>query len=299
MLLKHLQRRQTMRPKLYRKAPHKFALYQSGRLRGLARWSLFLAIVFAILSNPFAAYELLMSAPKRVTSFAQTQRQNWPKYLAQVQDYWKQLPTVLSGLPKQAEATTFAAFDWTKAQLDGARLVFAKEARNQDAAKEAGQSASVSPSATPTVDPATLSFRIQIPKLAVDEQVKANVNPNDAKEYTLALEEGVAHAKGSAFPGENKLVYIFGHSTDGSWNVEAYNAVFYQIKELVVGDEIVLQWGEQRFSYKVKEQKILKGSDVDYINGLQDENLLLLQTCWPPGTTWQRLFVVAEPVENS
>lgn len=300
MLLKHLQRRRALQPKLYRKAPHKFLLLQSKRLQVFARWSLGLAVLFSVLSNPFAAYELALSTPDRVVAFVQTQQRNFPDYLAKAQATWQEIPRFLQLLPAQAEATTFAAFDWTKAQLDTARIAFAKETRTQDTAKEAGQSASVSPSETPrAADLAALPFRIEIPKLQVNEQVKANINPNDAKEYTVALEEGVAHAKGSAFPGQNKLVYIFGHSTDAAWNVEAYNAVFYQIKDLVAGDEVVLHLGEERFVYKVKERKILKGSDVDFINGLQHENVLLLQTCWPPGTTWQRLFVVAEPTSDA
>jgi sortase (surface protein transpeptidase) len=37
-------------------------------------------------------------------------------------------------------------------------------------------------------------------------------------------------------------------------------------------------------------------NEVDFVNNLKEENLLLLQTCWPPGTSWQRLFVRASPV---
>ena len=107
----------------------------------------------------------------------------------------------------------------------------------------------------------------------------------------------MAHAKGSAFPGQDKLVYIFGHSTDGIWNVEAYNAVFYQIKDLEMGDEIVLHLGDDDFKYEVVAKDVIKSTDIDFVNSKQDENLLILQTCWPPGTSWQRLFVTAVPVE--
>ncbi len=277
--------------RLYRKAPTKLMLFQAKRLQKFAGLSLLLSLLFAALSNPFAAYEQLLSLP----SAAQTlpvKAKLWPD---QVKELLASVPEFLRVFPEEAEKNTFAAFDFAKAQLDGAWPVFAKESKPAD--KEAGQSAVIT--LKPEIDYASLPFFIEIPKLNVYEVVKANVNPNLASEYQVALEDGVAHAKGSAFPGQEKLVYIFGHSTDGAWNVEAYNAVFYQIKDLVVGDEIILHLGEEQFVYVVSEQTILKGSDVDFINNMQNDNLLLLQTCWPPGTSWQRLFVSAVPATAS
>jgi len=112
-------------------------------------------------------------------------------------------------------------------------------ARETDESQEAGQSALAQLIATP--DYATLPFYIEIPSLEIYEEVHANINPNKPKEYQAALETGVAHARNSAFPGQDKLIYIFGHSTNGIWNVEAYNAVFYQIK--VVNMNMLLQMG--------------------------------------------------------
>lgn len=289
MLTKLIRKHRSVQPKRFKKAPHRFALLQHTRLQRVARAAFILGFLFVILSNPFAFADYVRSIPDRL----QAMRQQVPVYWQQVQVTWRAIPAFVEVFPSEAEQTAFAAFDWTKAQIEGGWPVFAKELRN-DAGKEAGQSAVVTDQ--PVVDYAAVPFFIEIPKFALREQVFANVNPNDSKEYQKALEVGVAHAKGSAFPGQDKLVYIFGHSTDGAWNVEAYNAVFYQIKDLVAGDEIILHLGDKRFAYVVKEQTVLKGSDVDFINNLQEENLLLLQTCWPPGTTWQRLFVVAKPV---
>ena len=199
-------------------------------------------------------------------------------------------------MPGEAEKSSFAFFDWTKAQLKNTEFIFAKETILVD--KEAGQSAVPPVKTEKDKDYTKLPFFIEIPKLNVYEKIQANVNPNLASEYKAALKDGVAHALGSAFPGQEKLIYIFGHSTDGAWNVEAYNAVFYQIKDLQPGDQIILHLGEEKFAYEVSAQNITKSSEVDFVNNLKNQNILLLQTCWPPGTSWQRLFVSALPVNK-
>lgn len=264
--------------KLYKKAPVKFLLKKARSLKKLAFFSFVLSLLFIFLSNPFLAYEQIKALPNKVT---------------EVKQVMASIPEFIKVLPSEAEKNSFAFFDWTKTQLDGSWPIFAKES-NSNVDKEAGQSAITE--ITPAIDYAALPFFIEIPKLNLYEKVHANVDPNNVKEYQLALEEGVAHALNSSFPGENKLVYIFGHSTNGAWNVEAYNAVFYQIKELEIGDQIILHLGEQKFVYQVSEQSVVKGNEINFVNDRQNQNILLLQTCWPPGTSWQRLFVSAVPV---
>lgn len=204
-----------------------------------------------------------------------------------------ELADKFSNFPKNVEERTFNFFDWSETQLSSWPVLAWNNKEDSWSDKEAGQSALAELEA---VDYASLDFSIEIPAIEVDEKVTSNVNPNIVSEYKTALEEGVAHAKGSAFPGQDKLVYIFGHSTDGIWNVEAYNAVFYQIKDLEMGDEIILHLGDDDFKYEVIAKDVIKSTDIDFVNNKKDENLLILQTCWPPGTSWQRLFITALPV---
>ncbi len=156
------------------------------------------------------------------------------------------------------------------------------------------------PSVTPTPNPEPdKQFQILIPKLGVNSRIIANVNPAVEKEYTQALQQGVAHAAGTGLPGEenthNRTIFVFGHSTNGSWNVARYNALFYSLKDLIIGDSIkVWFWGKE-FDYTVKERKIVEPNDVSFLQPQTDKERLILQTCWPPGTTWKRLIVVAEP----
>lgn len=148
----------------------------------------------------------------------------------------------------------------------------------------------------PKIDKSKLPFSIVIPTIGVDSKVIANVDPADKDEYEAALKQGVSHTLGSSFPGDGKMIYIFGHSTDYAWNVETYNALFYQVKDLEVGDEVVLILGDVSYEYRVTGSKVIAADDVDYVNGFADQDVLLLQTCYPPGTTWQRLIVTAEPI---
>ncbi len=139
-------------------------------------------------------------------------------------------------------------------------------------------------------------FSILIPKVGANQKVFPNVDPNNEKAFLPILYQGVAHAKGTVFPGIKGNIYLFAHSSDNFWDVGRYNAVFYLIKDLVVGDDIVIFFENRRHNYKVTESKVLDAADVSYLVKNQGEQeQLILQTCWPPGTTWKRLVVFAKP----
>ncbi len=144
--------------------------------------------------------------------------------------------------------------------------------------------------------PETTEFNIVIPKIGVNSTVYTNVDPSSEKEYLPILQKGLAHAKGTYLPGEGGNIYIFGHSTDSPWNVTKYNAQFYLLKELVIGDEIEVYSNNVRFRYIVTNTEVVYASDVSLMKPNKDKEVLVLQTCYPPGTTLMRLIVRAEPV---
>lgn len=149
------------------------------------------------------------------------------------------------------------------------------------------------------IPPAEKQFQLLIPKLDLNTKVIANVDAGDEAAYTAALKQGVAHAAGSGLPGEtnapNRTIYIFGHSTNGPWNITKYNALFYSLKDMVPGDQITVWfWGKQ-YDYVVNETVKIDPNDVSYLQPQTAKDQLILQTCWPPGTTWKRLLVIATP----
>lgn len=139
-------------------------------------------------------------------------------------------------------------------------------------------------------------FSIVIPKIAANANIIANVDVADQKVYLEALKGGVAHAAGSSFPGEGGHIFLFAHSTDYFWNVGNYNAVFYLLTKLEVGDEVNLFYRGQRYVYKIEDKAIVDPSEVDYLTRKSDVEFLTLQTCWPAGTTLKRLLVFARRV---
>lgn len=143
------------------------------------------------------------------------------------------------------------------------------------------------------VDP---NFSIIIPKINANVRIISNVNTSNYNEYIQALSQGVAHAKGTVFPGMKGNIFLFAHSTDNFWNVGRYNAVFYLLKELEKGDEVNLFFGGKRFIYEVYDKKIIEAGEADYLNKKVDEEILTLQTCWPSGTTWRRLLVFGKRI---
>jgi sortase A len=145
--------------------------------------------------------------------------------------------------------------------------------------------------------PKDTDFSILIPKIGASAKVFPNVDVSNQNVFLPILMQGVAHAAGSVFPGMNGNVYLFAHSTDNFWDVGRYNAVFYLLKNLAKGDDVVIFYQNKRYNYIVTESKIVSPSDVSYLVNSQnlDKQQLILQTCWPPGTTLQRLLVFAQP----
>lgn len=148
------------------------------------------------------------------------------------------------------------------------------------------------------LSPVDTEFGIVIPKIAANTKVIPDVDASNYDEYIEALREGVAHALGTYFPGEQGNIYLFAHSTDNFWNVGRYNAVFYLLKELEVGDEVDLYYQGIRHRYSVTQREIVNPDDTHFLTDPKDSETLTLQTCWPPGTTLKRLIVVAKPVSQ-
>jgi len=142
--------------------------------------------------------------------------------------------------------------------------------------------------------PIDAQFSVLIPKIAANASIRANVDASNSDIYLEALQQGVAHAEGTAFPGEGGHIYLFAHSTDYIWNVGSYNAVFYLLYKLETGDEVNVFHNGQRYIYRVTGKTVVDPSEVEYLTRKTDKEFLTLQTCWPPGTTLKRMLIFAE-----
>jgi LPXTG-site transpeptidase (sortase) family protein len=141
----------------------------------------------------------------------------------------------------------------------------------------------------------TGEFALSIPKIGAKAKVVANVNAADKKEYMEALKEGVAHAAGTAYPGQGKTVYLFAHSTTLGINQVRYNAVFYLLDQMEEGDLVQVVKDNRLYEYEVFEKKVVGAKEVEYLSYEDEGEVLVLQTCWPIGTALKRLLVMARP----
>jgi len=135
-----------------------------------------------------------------------------------------------------------------------------------------------------------------IPKIAVRTKVLINVDPAKETEYNQILDNKAAHALGSSLPGQNGLIYLFGHSTNSVFNLNFFNPVFYSVKNLEQGDQISILYQGKLYTYQINEKKVVEADDLSDLQAGTEEEKLILQTCWPPGTAWKRLLLIAVPI---
>lgn len=142
--------------------------------------------------------------------------------------------------------------------------------------------------------PLDKGFGIIIPKIGANAKIIPNVNPYNEKVYQLALTKGVAHSKGTAFPGEVGNIFLFSHSSQNFYEARRYNSIFYLLTKLKKDDDVYLFYKNKEFKYKVIDKKIVDSNSISYLVKNGPKQTLTLMTCWPPGTTFKRLLVLAE-----
>ena len=141
----------------------------------------------------------------------------------------------------------------------------------------------------------TKPFYIEIPKINVASQIIPNVDPFNETEYRKSLENGIAHAKDTSLPGEKGTSFLFAHSSDLPWRITRYNVAFFRLPELQKGDIIIISKDRKLYKYKVTDKKTVWPNEVNYLLETK-KTQLILQTCVPIGTSFQRLLVFAEPI---
>lgn len=145
----------------------------------------------------------------------------------------------------------------------------------------------------PNWQPPNQAYSLYIPKIRAKSQVIGNVNVANETQYLEALKRGVAEAAGLSHPGQPGTTYLFAHSTDSPLNFARYNAVFYLLDKLEAGDWVEVVYQNKLLRYKVAQVQILEADDTRYLTTGSVDEILVLQTCYPPGTSWKRLVVVA------
>jgi sortase A len=141
--------------------------------------------------------------------------------------------------------------------------------------------------------PVDANFGIVIPKIRANAKVIPNVDPYNSSIYQVALTKGVAHAKGTFFPGEGKNIFLFSHSSANFYDALRYNSIFYLLSKLEKNDSVYLFYKNKKYTYSVISKKLVDPTDTSYLTQQTNTEILTLMTCWPPGTSFKRLLVFA------
>ena len=137
-------------------------------------------------------------------------------------------------------------------------------------------------------------YSVYIPKILAKSRVIPNVDPGEKQEYQWALKLGVAEAAGLAHPGQKGTTYLFAHSVGTRADFARYNAIFYLLHKLETGDGVEVVYQGKLYKYEVVAKEILAAGDLKYLQPQTSEERLVMQTCYPPGTAWKRLVVIAK-----
>lgn len=139
-------------------------------------------------------------------------------------------------------------------------------------------------------------FYITIPKLKIENALIETNSLNLSPDQTLG------HYNQSSLPGQPGNSFIYGHSVlPFFYNPKNYKTIFSTLDKLQFGDEIFITYNNNKFKYKVDEQKVLEIKDVKPLEDIKpkylNQSTMTLMTCWPPGTKAKRFVVNATLVE--
>lgn len=132
-----------------------------------------------------------------------------------------------------------------------------------------------------------------ISKISVSTPIILNVDGNNKETYMRALENGVAHLKNSALPGNKGNAVIFGHSSYYADKPGNYKTIFATLDKLETNDKIEIKSGSITYSYTVTSKTIVKPTDVSVVAQDPTKSELTLLTCWPINTTEKRMVIKA------
>lgn len=121
---------------------------------------------------------------------------------------------------------------------------------------------------------------VMVPRMRLDEKIWVGDNEK-------LVNMGVWQVPHTSTPDKGSNTVLVGHRF-------SYKdpAVFYHLDKVQPGDLIVVVWDGQIYTYRARDQKIVKPTDV-YVEDATDEDILTLYTCHPLWSTRERLVVTA------
>ncbi len=139
-------------------------------------------------------------------------------------------------------------------------------------------------------------FLLKIPAIGVEAPIVLEKRV-DQDSIFKSLEKGVVHFVDSPLPGQKGASIILGHSSAYPWYKGNYGSVFALLGKLKTGDLFYVENGDKVLTYQIKNSLIFNPlSDNSKIDEFvkTDGSAIILISCWPVGTNYQRIAVRAE-----
>ncbi|MFH1036499.1 MAG: sortase [Patescibacteria group bacterium] len=159
-------------------------------------------------------------------------------------------------------------------------------------ASDLSQKVSGEETASTTADAIEKGDSIEIPAIGITAPFIVDKKLNDVTIYG-ALDTGVVLYPTSVLPGQKGQTVILGHSAPANWPKIKYDWVFSKISELKAGDKITVNYDGKEFDYSVTRTIFLNKGDAIPQSDSNSSNVLVLVSCWPPGTDSRRIAVEA------
>jgi len=134
---------------------------------------------------------------------------------------------------------------------------------------------------------------ILIPKININAPI-ISPETNDENILFSQLENGVVYHPDSVMPGQVGNTLILGHSSAYPWYKGEYGSIFGLLNQLSVDDQIIIFYQKHKYVYRITNKKIVR-KNIGIIDQKEKPQLILI-SCWPVGTAWNRILIEAELV---
>lgn len=139
--------------------------------------------------------------------------------------------------------------------------------------------------------------RLIVQKLNIDVPI-VFVDSRQNEDVLEGLKGGVVRYGQTANPGETGNSFIVGHSSNYAWAEGDYKQVFANLDSLSLKDEAMIYYQGQKYTYETIEKKVISPNDFSAVEQTSDKRITLM-TCWPIGTTENRLVVIFKQVNST
>ncbi len=138
-------------------------------------------------------------------------------------------------------------------------------------------------------------YRITIPALNIIDAKIGFADPlNEKKSLDLLRSFPLGHYLFT--PDLRAKTVLFGHSSGYSWDHSPYKTVLRQINKVKTGDVIYINYKERGYAYRVYKTELIPAKQDDKLMEDQQNNELVVFTCWPPDRIDFRYAVFGKPI---